>query len=164
MHENLFSYIHAEGCCTKCKCVGRESRANLFAHDRGQHLALERSESAHHREEHKGARRTPLIAGSQIVIPARACAERSRSKRESPFNHSKQALRTERLFFCTFCIVTFLKVKNYIPILGTNSPVLHRVCFTVSYNTKIPQQQHFIRIIQNIITVSYRIKITNKLK
>ena len=40
MHENLFSYIRAEGCCTKCKCVGRESRPRLRGHDRGQHLAL----------------------------------------------------------------------------------------------------------------------------
>ncbi len=33
------------------KCVGRESRTNLFGHDRGQHLGLERSESPETRDE-----------------------------------------------------------------------------------------------------------------
>ena len=33
------------------KCVGRESRTNLFGHDRGQHLGLERSESPETKDE-----------------------------------------------------------------------------------------------------------------
>ena len=55
MRENLFSYIRAEGCCTKCKCEWRKSRANLFAHDRAQHLVLKRSESTEVREQSSGS-------------------------------------------------------------------------------------------------------------
>ena len=134
MHENLFSYIRAEGCCTKCKCVGRESRANLFAHDRAQHLVLERSESTKVRQWRSGSsreRRTHQARNADgyhceergrsegtevnfaIVIPARACAERSRSKRGFPLKYSKQALHTE-CFFCIFSMSLFLKIKNYI--------------------------------------------------
>ena len=42
------------------KCVGRESRTNLFGHDRGQHLGLERSESPETRDE-SGSTSSPTL-------------------------------------------------------------------------------------------------------
>ena len=42
------------------KCVGRESRTNLFGHDRGQHLGLERSESPEARDERDSSIRRPI--------------------------------------------------------------------------------------------------------
>ena len=51
MHENLFSYIRAEGCCTKCKCVGRESQPCLHGYGRAEQLVHERSECTKTKDE-----------------------------------------------------------------------------------------------------------------
>ena len=79
MRENLFSYIRAEGCCTKCKCVGRKSRANLFAHDRAQHLVLERSESTKVRERSSGSCRERRTREARHA-DGYHCEERGRSE------------------------------------------------------------------------------------
>ena len=40
MQDCLQSYIRAVRCCTKCKCVGRESRPSSLGYNRDQYLVF----------------------------------------------------------------------------------------------------------------------------